>query len=183
MTLLSTIALVLLTLVGYSSGVTLASRKQPFLPTLLDLLLVVVLWIGVFWLRGRVNHWMAIGIGLASGIILGYTATVIRLGGKDLGVDIPQSELPEHARENEVGDQDGTVFKRLWLKWSSFASDMGNVQSRLIMGFFYFIVVTPFGLATRIFSDPMKIKEQPSSSNWVAKETTDTAIESAREQG
>lgn len=184
MEILSAIMLVLLTLVGYSSGVTLASRKQPFLPTLLDLLLVLILWIGVFWLRVQLeNRWLLIGIGLGIGILVGYVVTAIRLRGKDTRSEIPKSELPKHAREKVGLNQEENFFKRLWTRWSSFAAVMGNVQARIIMGFFYFIVVTPFGLIARIFSDPLVIKNQPSLSNWAAKEASDTTIQSAQEQG
>lgn len=183
MTILSAIALALLTLVGYSSGVTLASRKQPFLPTLLDLLLVVGLWIVAFWLRARLNHWLVLGIGLALGVLMGYVATALRLRGNDNRYVIPKSELPEHARDKEVADDEGNILKRLWHRWNAFASVMGNVQARIIMGFFYFFIVTPFGLATRVFSDPLRVKQQPSSSNWVLKDATDMTIEAAQEQG
>ncbi len=182
--ILSAIALALLTLVGYSSGVTLASRKRPFLPTILDLLLVTGLWLVVFWLRGRFeSRWLLLGIGLALGIALGYVATAVRLMGKDTRSEIPKSELPEHARDKVVKVQDGNIFKRLWLRWNTFAPAMGNVQARIIMGFFYFIVVTPFGLITRVISDPLNMKHQPSASNWSLKEMTDTTIQSAQKQG
>ena len=184
MEILSAIALALLTLVGYSSGVTLASRKRPFLPTILDLLLVAGLWIAVFWLRGRLdNRWLMLGIGLALGILVGYVATALRLRGSDTRYEIPKSELPEHGRDKQAEAAESNVFKQLWHRWNAFSAVMGNVQARIIMGFFYFIVVTPFGLASRIFSDPMGIKHEPSTSNWSLKEATDTTIQSAQEQG
>ena len=184
MEILGIIAVVLLTLVGYSSGVTLASRKQPFLPTLLDLVLVSILWIVIFRLRGELeNRWLMFAIRLGLGILVGYIATAIRLRRKGTKLELPKSELPAHARDKAVKNQEENIIKRLWFRWTRFAAVMGNVQSRIIMGFFYFIVVTPFGLIVRIFNDPLQMKKQPSGSNWTEKEAADTTIQSAQEQG
>ena len=101
----------------------------------------------------------------------------------DYTVEIPKSELPEHAREKLAVGAESNAFKQFWLRWNAFASIMGNVQVRIIMGFFYFIVVTPGGLVMRVFSDPLEIKKQPAISNWTSKEATDTSIEAAKEQG
>jgi hypothetical protein len=181
---LGAIALALLTLVGYSSGVTLASRKRPFLPTILDLLLVTFLWIAVFWFQDRIdNRWLILSIGLFAGILVGYVATALRVINTDYTVEIPKSELPEHAREKLAVGAESNAFKQFWHRWNAFASIMGNVQVRIIMGFFYFIVVTPGGLVMRVFSDPLEIKKQPAISNWTSKEATDTSIEAAKEQG
>jgi hypothetical protein len=183
MEILSAIALILLILVGYSSGVTLASRKQAFLPTILDLVLVTILWVVSFWLRSRgMTHWLLVGVGLLLGLLLGYAAVTVRLSKVDIRYLIPKSELPEHARERVETAATG-IFRKLWRRWSDFASIMGNVQARLIMGFFYFIFVTPFGLATRILADPLMLKRPNNPSGWVQKQATDTTIDDAKEQG
>lgn len=183
MSVLSAIALVLLTLVGYSSGVALASRERPFLPRMADLLLVAMLWAVAFWLRGQINHWLMIAIGLILGLVLGYGATTVRLGRGESRYAIPQSELPEHAREKDETAGAENRFKRLWRRWNEFTAVMGNVQARLIMGFFYFIFVTPFGLIMRAAGDPLRIKEAPGGGGWTPKQATDTTVEAAREQG
>ena len=183
MALLSAIALALLSLVGYSAGVTLASRKQGFLPTILDLILVVLLWIIAFTLRSSLNRWLVLAVGLAIGLLMGFMATAIRLRNRDTSYVIPKSELPSHAREKAAENSGVGFLKKLWLRWNDFAGPMGNVQSRIIMGFFYFVIVTPFGLATRLFANPLNLKQPKTGSTWLQKEPTDQSVQSAREQG
>jgi hypothetical protein len=60
---------------------------------------------------------------------------------------------------------------------------MGNVQGRFLMGFFYFIIVTPFGLGFRIFTDTLGIKKAPKGSGWTEKEPLGATLEEAQEQG
>ncbi|MCA9969642.1 MAG: hypothetical protein KC425_05480 [Anaerolineales bacterium] len=184
MGILSAAALILLTLAGYSSGVALASRQRPFLPTVLDLLLVLLLWTAAFWLRGSaLNHWLLVGIGLLLGLAVGYAATAARLGRVDTRYVIPKSELPAHAREAGETAVAPNLLKRLWRRWNDFAGVMGNIQARLIMGFFYFIFVTPFGLVSRFVSDPLATRQAYDASGWLPKHATDTHIDAAKEQG
>lgn len=56
---------------------------------------------------------------------------------------------------------------RFWEGWKSFARSMGGFQSRLLMGLFYFFIVTPFGVALRIFGDPLHLRRTKGSSNWI----------------
>ena len=56
---------------------------------------------------------------------------------------------------------------RFWEGWKSFARSMGGFQSRLLMGLFYFFIVTPFGVALRIFGDPLHLRRTKESSNWI----------------
>jgi hypothetical protein len=32
------------------------------------------------------------------------------------------------------------LWRRLWQRWTIFAAEMGEFQSRLLMGFFYFVL-------------------------------------------
>ncbi len=183
MEILRTIVLILLTMVGYSSGVTLAAREREFLPKILDLIVVALLWVAVFWLRPQMGRWAILGVALLLSLVVGYLLTAVRMRHVDDTAVIPQSELPEHAREKGDTAVSGNIFRRGWRKWEHFAGKMGNVQGRLLMGYFYFIVVTPFGIIVRLFSDPLNIKKRPEQSDWHPKEPTDLTIEGAREQG
>ena len=51
------------------------------------------------------------------------------------------------------------------------------------MGFFYFVIVTPFGVGSRILSDPLTMKKMPTNTGWMAKDPLDTTLDTAREQG
>ncbi len=75
------------------------------------------------------------------------------------------------------------MFKELWLKWKSLATKIGNFQGRVILTLFYFVFVTPLGLAVRLLSDPLQIKRPQSSTFWQAKTLPEPTLEEARHQG
>jgi hypothetical protein len=52
------------------------------------------------------------------------------------------------------------MLKRAWQAWKEFAHKIGNFQARVLLTFFYGILA-PFGLGTRLFSDPLRIKRLP----------------------
>ncbi len=52
-------------------------------------------------------------------------------------------------------------LKNLWSAWKRIAHKIGNFQARVILTVLYAIVVLPFGLAVRLFSDPLRIKHRP----------------------
>jgi len=96
---------------------------------------------------------------------------------------LPKSELPEHAQERGGTAVILSPLRRLWKSWNRFGAQMGAVQGRLLMGFFYFIFVTPFALGYKLASDPLHMKQRPASTTWGPKEALDTTITSAQEQG
>jgi len=61
----------------------------------------------------------------------------------------------------------GTTFtenlKNLWGGWKRLARQIGNFQARVILTVLYAVVVLPFGLIVRLFSDPLQIKKRPGS--------------------
>ncbi len=179
MEVLSILALILLTLVGYSSGVALAGRGEDLSPTLWDLLLPLLLWAAGFYTRELLGRWGAIGLFILAGLLVGYVSGALRRSAT--AGAIPVSELPEHAVEKTSSS--GGLFGRAWRAWSAFALKMGNVQGRILMGFFYFIVVTPFGAGSRLLSDPLMVKQQPELSGWQVKDPLDLTLEEASRQG
>lgn len=180
----SAIGVVLLTLVGYSTGVVLAARNREFYPSLLDLLVVLALWVAAFSIRGQLSaHGWAVLVALGLGLAVGLALTLARLALSDAPPPMPKSELPEHAQEKGGTAVATTFFRRLWQKWGEFGAQLGAVQGRLLMGFFYFIFVTPFALGFKALSDPLHMKQRPPSTTWMAKESLDTTITTAREQG
>lgn len=52
------------------------------------------------------------------------------------------------------------MLKRVWQAWKELAHKIGNFQARVILTVFYGALV-PFGLGTRWFSDPLRIKSLP----------------------
>lgn len=181
---LSIIVLILLTMVSYASGVTLAANRREYPTAVFDLLMVAGLWVLLFWLRPQLERLPLLAATMGIGVVVGYLVGAVRLAGQKDDHKLPASELPEHAREKAADTAvSDNIFKRGWRRWSDFAGRMGNVQGRLLMGFFYFIVVTPFGLGMRLLSDPLAIKKSPAHSNWQPKGSTDLTLEAAKEQG
>jgi hypothetical protein len=186
MSFLGSLALVLLTMVGYSSGVTLAVRPRGISPAVVDLWLLLVTWVAVFWLRAQLSlgHLLSFVLGVTIGLLVGFIRTKLRLLNEPATIVMPDSELPEHAREQTTAVMiERNPFKRAWQAWKKFASEMGNVQGRMLMGYFYFIIVTPFALGAKLFSDPLGGKKQPPATDWHGREPESASLESAREQG
>src|SRR5262245_20998983 len=59
-----------------------------------------------------------------------------------------------------------SLLRRAWEGWKKFAHVIGVFNTRVIMSVLYFIIVLPFGLVFRQFSDPLQLQEPPDS-NWV----------------
>jgi hypothetical protein len=74
------------------------------------------------------------------------------------------------------------VLKQLWNKWKTFAQALADVQARVLLTLVYFIIVAPFGLLVRLFSDPLVIKHVPHRSMWFPKHNPEQTLESARRQ-
>jgi hypothetical protein len=64
-------------------------------------------------------------------------------------------------------------LRRLWEGWKRVAHRIGNVQARIILTVFYIVVVTPFAIAVRALSDPMRFAAPPA---WLPRETPVTDV-------
>ena len=49
-------------------------------------------------------------------------------------------------------------WRRAWAGWKRIATVVGDFQARVVLSLFYFVIVLPFGLAVRIFADPLGIR-------------------------
>jgi len=76
-------------------------------------------------------------------------------------------------------------MRRLWKRfvngWMPIAEAIGNFMNRLILSAFYFIVVLPFGVGVRLFSDRLQIKKKRSS-NWTDFVMRSHDLDDARKQ-
>jgi hypothetical protein len=164
MELIAGLALVLLTLVGYSSGSVLGATGRDPTPRIFDLLVVVLLWIAALGTRSTLGKWGAIAIWLVIGLIVGVVLARIRIG--------------SYPRAQPLDTGPG-----LWNAWKGFSRRMGNYQSRVLMAFIYFVIVLPFGLGVTLLADPLEIKRAKAGSNWQTKEMSlKPSIEDARGQ-
>jgi hypothetical protein len=74
------------------------------------------------------------------------------------------------------------LLKELWSKWKATITRIGNVWSRIIFTAFYFLIVTPFGLAVRFLSDPLRIKHHDETTFWQQKALPEPTLDEARKQ-
>ncbi len=70
---------------------------------------------------------------------------------------------------------------KLWEGWKKFGHAVGNFQARLLLTLIYYVLVLPFGLGVRLFSDSMNMKKRPSK--WFDHPSLPNTLEEARRQG
>lgn len=58
---------------------------------------------------------------------------------------------------------------------------LGDVQGRVIMTVFYFTLLMPFGIASRLFSDPLR--QRHTDPTWLERPPLPEDLDSARRQG
>jgi len=155
---ISSVVLILLSMAGYSAGaVGKAGKFRELKPQILDLILVVIVWTGAIYSRIAldVNNWFLILIWVVISIIIGIMAVIPRKLSKEMS---SKGKLQKATSEN--------FLKRTWQRWKNFSKRMESFQSRVILSLFFFLFVSPFALAVKIFSDPLKIKPQGGKSYW-----------------
>jgi hypothetical protein len=50
------------------------------------------------------------------------------------------------------------TLKAIWESWKAIGRKIGDFQARMLLGFFYFVILGPFALALQWGSDPLAIK-------------------------
>jgi hypothetical protein len=94
--LFSWLALIFLTLTGYSAGAVLGLKirakgpQKGFYPSLLDTMMVIVLWIGGIISRlAGLGKWSTVGIGVAVALLVAFILSFIQRQ-RDEGHPLPQ---------------------------------------------------------------------------------------------
>jgi hypothetical protein len=54
-------------------------------------------------------------------------------------------------------------LKSLWKSWVRVAHWIGNFQARVLLTILYTVVLFPFGICVRLFSDPLRTKQRPAN--------------------
>lgn len=72
-------------------------------------------------------------------------------------------------------------IRRIWQAWKKIAHKIGDFQARVLLTIIYAVLILPFGLAIRFFSDPLRIRHRPSS--WLDHPDKATDLEWAKRQG
>jgi Ca2+/Na+ antiporter len=171
---LSFIVLILLSLVGYSGGTAgKAGKHIDIKPQLFDLIIILLIWTGAIYSRLTfdLNKWLLILIWVVLAATIGVIVVLFR--------KLPK-EKSSHNKEPEKVPKN--LIKKLWQRWGNFSYRMGSFQSRIILSLFYFVFVTPFALAVKIFSDPLNIKHQTTKSHWLTKKEINADLEQSRRQ-
>jgi hypothetical protein len=75
------------------------------------------------------------------------------------------------------------IVKLAWERFKIITLVIGDVQGRLVMTLFYFTVFVPFGLVSRLFSDPLSLKATKPQPAWVDRAPNSDTLEDARRQG
>lgn len=163
------VALILFVLVGHSIGAIVGSRGRIASPRLLDLGLIVALWIVALLTRSMLGKWLSIGVWMLVAGVVAWAWTSARRA------SLPVDKTPGPAPA-------GSFFKRLWQDWTRFAVRLGNFQGRVLLAFFYFGIVTPFGLLVRLFADPLHLKTAKKSSFWLERAQSTSDLDQMRSQ-
>jgi hypothetical protein len=176
MDFISGLVLILLTLVGYSSGCVLAGWGYRIAPGLRDLAVTLGLWIGALASRDLLSKWWAILVWLVVGGMTGALMVISQRSKLALTKTIyPNLGLSQPETE-------GKFLSWLWQRWKAFASELGDFQGRILLAWFYFVIVTPFGLLVRLLSDPLKLRIEQKTTGWVNRPVGNPDLDNARRQ-
>ena len=78
--------------------------------------------------------------------------------------------------------KDDSVWRRLWAAWKRFAKRVGDIQARILLIVFYFVVLAPFALVVRLTRDPLALRHG-AGRGWRARvEGADPPAQRARSQ-
>ena len=166
--------LIILSLVGYCIGaVGKAGKSVQLKPQIADLILISVIWAGAISFRIvlDLNRWLVIVVWLILSSLIGILAVWPR--------KLPEEEASSKMVVKEIPRN---LVKKLWQSWADFSRRMGNFQTRIVLSLFFFIVVSPFALAVKSFSDPLRLKYRNNDSHWLLKTETEADLEQFKRQ-
>jgi hypothetical protein len=76
------------------------------------------------------------------------------------------------------------ILRLAWERFSLLTSIIGEVQGRIIAVGFYFTILLPFGVLSRLFSDPLHLKKPSNTASfWIERPAVPTDLDSAQQQG
>lgn len=72
------------------------------------------------------------------------------------------------------------ILQLAWKRLLVITAVIGDVQGRLIASLFYYTVLVPFGIGTRLFTDQLR-RDGPSQ--WLERPSVSVTLEDAKKQG
>jgi hypothetical protein len=75
------------------------------------------------------------------------------------------------------------IFGLAWKRLLVITGVIGDAQGRLIALLFYFTVLVPFGIGSRMLSDPLRRNLPADQSAWVDRAVLIHTVEEAKKQG
>ena len=84
--------------------------------------------------------------------------------------------------EKPEDEEPRSVVRGLWKKWKQVGKKIGDIQARLLLVLFYFLVLAPFALAVCFFSDPLAIKGDAGRGWLTRKNRSDSPMKQATMQ-
>ncbi|MCS6834698.1 MAG: hypothetical protein NZ750_01605 [Anaerolineae bacterium] len=73
------------------------------------------------------------------------------------------------------------ILNLAWHRFTIITSIISDTNARVVVVLFYFTIFVPFGLISRLFSDPLRIKNPQNV--WLKREPIPIDLDSARQQG
>lgn len=70
-----------------------------------------------------------------------------------------------------------------WERLKVILAVVGDAQAHFIAFLFYFTILVPFGLASRLFSDPLHLHQSHESSYWLKRDPVPNDLDAAKQQG
>ena len=74
------------------------------------------------------------------------------------------------------------LLRVAWQGWKRIAEKIGHFQAKVLFSLLYFIVVAPFALGVKLFSDPLRIKKKSGETWWREHPRQTLTLEEARRQ-
>lgn len=70
-----------------------------------------------------------------------------------------------------------------WEAWKELTGYIGDFQSRALLTLLYFTLILPYGILVRLFSDPLRVRNHPTTTScWVKRNIQDSDIITAKQQ-
>ena len=73
-------------------------------------------------------------------------------------------------------------LRHVWDVWKQFGKVLGDFVGRVVMTIFYFTFFLPFGLASRLFRDPLECKDIDDV-HWSPRSPEEVSIKKAQRLG